>query len=119
MIELVYITLALLASVVVHEAGHALAAIALRLPCHAVASRTPRLRVGIVFGDSSLTRRQEIVVALAGPAANVVFGAISYWLGVPELVLANIVGVANLLPFPRSDGALILGWRSSVVRSAT
>lgn len=95
----------IIVALIVHEIGHALMALALGLDCHLVAKRW---RLGILFGDSTLRRWQVVVVAAAGPLANVVFAAIAYELGMSMLVLGNLVAVLNLVPFPHSDGAKML-----------
>ncbi len=107
--------LALFVCVVLHELGHALAA-----RRHGIGTRDIMLLpIGGVARLESIPTRpsQEIVVALAGPAVNVVLAAAGFvWLSLagPEawlqrLVIANISLVLfNLIPAFPMDGGRVL-----------
>ena len=105
-------------ALVIHESGHAMAALALRLPCRAVLTRYgPGVRIG---SDSiRLERWQVVVTAAAGPAANIGLAALAYRFGLPLLVLANIeFAVVNLLPLPHSDGSRMLRPARALARAS-
>jgi Zn-dependent protease len=105
------------ASVVAHEAGHALA-------LRALGGRVERIclgRVGAVHAPSPLEPRKALWVALAGPGANLVLtgpgwpavalGSPSqwWWAMVAIWCLVNTVMAArNLVPSGRTDGAQTL-----------
>jgi Zn-dependent protease len=98
----------LLASLLVHEAGHMLAAGFLRVPV-----REFGLRLGGAYirRACATRRRDEILIAASGPLVNLVIALPLIFvprLG-PQLAMCNLVlGVINLLPLPSSDGLRIL-----------
>jgi len=98
----------LLASLLLHEAGHMLTAIFLRVPV-----REFGLRLGGAYNRRACAtcRRDEILIAASGPLMNLLLVVpliLVPRLG-PELATFNLVlGVFNLLPFPSSDGLRIL-----------
>jgi hypothetical protein len=97
--------LAIAATILAHEAGHATVAQALRLPWKPTWTRHgPGVRIG---SDAiTLTRRQIIATSLGGPLANLVLVAIGYELGLPLLVLFGLdFAVFNLVRIHR------FGWR--------
>src|SRR5271165_5867522 len=101
------------ASLLVHEAGHMAAAIALHVPV-----REFGLRLGGAYIQraSAGNRRDEILISAAGPFTNLCL-TLPLWF-VPQigtqLALCNLIlGVANLLPLPSSDGLRILRTLSS------
>lgn len=106
MTALVLLMLAsILAALAAHEAGHAIAAQAFRLPWKPVLTRHGP---GISIGNDQLrlTRAQIAVTAAAGPAMSLMFAA-AIWKLSPFAALASLeLGVFNLL-LPRSDGALL------------
>ncbi|RMH49757.1 MAG: CBS domain-containing protein [Bacteroidetes bacterium] len=118
--------LLLFGCVLLHEFGHALAARRFGIP-------TPDITLLPIGGVARLQRmpdqpRQELIVALAGPAVNVVIAAVLLWLMarpgdafswgpltdhraglVPRLAWVNIVLVVfNLIPAFPMDGGRVL-----------
>ncbi|GEM_PF-5854607 len=105
------------ASVVAHEVGHALV-------LRAVGGRAERIclgTVGAVHAPSPLEPGRSLCVALAGPGANLVLGALGWpllavsspvrwwWVLVGIWSLVNTaVAVRNLVPSDRTDGAQAL-----------
>ena len=108
----------LLASLLVHEAGHMLAASFLRVPV-----REFGLRLGGAYNRRAYAtrRRDEILIAASGPLMNLLLVVPVIFvprLG-PQLATCNLVlGVINLLPLPSSDGLRILRnlWGSTIPR---
>ena len=98
----------LLASLLLHEAGHMLTATFLRVPVR---------EFGLILGGAynrrayATCRRDEILIAASGPLTNlrlIVPVIFIPRLG-PQLATCNLVlGVVNLLPLPSSDGLHIL-----------
>ncbi len=98
----------LLASLLLHEAGHILAALYFRVPVR---------EFGLAFAGAytrrayATRRRHEILIAAAGPAMNLLL--VIPFLFLPQygaqLALCNLLlGIINLLPIPSSDGLRIL-----------
>lgn len=99
-----------LGSLLLHEAGHALAAVL-------VGGRVRSLRLGIAGGstrwEGAPSKRTYVLVTLAGPVTNAAAALIaSRFDSFPNQLFAGfnaILAVGNLLPLPRgSDGALLL-----------
>jgi len=93
----------LIASLLLHEVGHMLAATALRVPV-----REFGLRLGGAYNRRAYAtrRRDELIISAAGPLMNL-------FLVVPLLFVPRLGGqlalcVVNLLPLPSSDGLRIL-----------
>lgn len=93
-------------AVLAHEAGHALAAQALRLPWRPVLSwRGPGIRIG---SDSPrLTRWQVGLTAAAGPLASILL-AVAAWTAHPFVAVVSLDLALWNLVLPRSDGRLVL-----------
>jgi Zn-dependent protease len=98
----------LLASFLLHEAGHILTATLLRVPV-----REFGLRLGGAYNRRAYAtrRRDEILIAASGPLMNLLLVIPVIFvprLG-PQLATCNLMlGVVNLLPLPSSDGLRIL-----------
>jgi Zn-dependent protease len=90
--------------IVCHEAGHAAAAQAAGLDWKPIARLPWRIGIGVVIPEGGLHPRDELRIALAGPAASIMLAIVTFgawrWLG----VYSGLVAAANLLPFPGSDG---------------
>lgn len=94
--------------IVLHEAGHLLAARLLGAEIKAI--RLTSIR------HSALSPGRNLVIALAGPLANLLFAIFCWHLfGLYNLVF----GLANLLPFSHSDGRQAWGhwklWKAEAV----
>lgn len=98
----------LLSSLLLHEAGHMLAATALKVPVRGFGLKL----VGSYVRRAHATRRRdEILIAASGPLMNLLI--VVPLLFVPRLgahlAMCNLaLGVVNLLPLPSSDGLRIL-----------
>ena len=98
----------LLASLLLHEVGHMIAAAILRVPV-----REFGLKLGgaYVRRAQALRRRDEILIAVSGPLINLL--VVVPLIFVPrlgfQLATCNLMlGVINLLPLPSSDGLRVL-----------
>ena len=99
---------AIAASLLLHEMGHMLAAILLRVPV-----REFGLCVGGAYNRRAFAgcRRDEILISAAGPLANLLVVIPLLYLPVIGVQLAScnlLLCVGNLLPLPSSDGLRIL-----------
>ncbi len=105
------------ASLLLHEVGHMLAAILLRVPVREFGlclcgAYNRRAHAGC--------RRDEVLISAAGPLMNLLFVLPLLYLSVigTKLALCNLsLCVVNLLPLPSSDGLRILRtiWASNRV----
>jgi membrane-associated protease RseP (regulator of RpoE activity) len=114
---------ALFAALLVHEAGHALAAWRCGVPVLAVRVGWPRVAgwrgfeaglvpvVGwVVVDDRAAAPRTRLWLALAGPLASLALSPLVLlpgWIGLLGLV-SLILALANLLPLPPLDGGKAL-----------
>lgn len=105
---IVQLVAGLVAVLCIHEAGHAAAAILLRLPWAPVITRRgPGIRIG--RADLDLTRWQVRITAVGGPIANIILTYVCARLGLAIIALMSLeFAVVNLLPLPHSDGSRIL-----------
>jgi len=98
----------LLASLLLHEAGHMLAATMLKVP---VREFGLSLLGAYVRRAQATRRRHEILIAASGPLMNFLLVVPLLFvprLG-PQLATCNLLlGVINLMPLPSSDGLRIL-----------
>jgi Zn-dependent protease len=106
-------------SILIHELGHAAAALSL-------GSKGAAIRLyamgGLTYSDRQLSRWRDVLVSLAGPGAGFLFGGLMYgvhqvWpptnhfanVVYSDLLWVNIVwGIVNLLPVPPLDGGHVL-----------
>jgi len=97
-----------LASLLLHEGGHLLAAAFLGVP---VREFGLELRGAYIRRARATCRRDEVLIAASGPLMNLLVAVPLMY--IPHLgthvALCNVVlGVINLLPLPSSDGMRIL-----------
>ncbi len=98
----------LIASLLLHEAGHMFTATLLRVP---VREFGLKLSGAYIRRASATRRRDEILIAASGPLMNllIVIPLLTVPRLGPELAMCNLLlGVINLLPLPSSDGLRIL-----------
>lgn len=97
----------LLAVVVVHELGHVTVATMLGISWMPVLTRRgPGIQIG--RDDLRLSRVQRGLTAAAGPAASLLLAACLWTSGQRLPAVASLeIAVANLLPFPHSDGRTV------------
>lgn len=104
----------LFGSVLLHELGHAV--VARRLGIQILGIELHFIGGAAKMGQPPRSARDEIVIAVAGPAVSFVLGAVSYGLSLATgvaffglLALINLVlGVFNLLPALPMDGGRVL-----------
>jgi Zn-dependent protease len=87
-----------------HEAGHAGAAQSAGLEWRAFARLPWRLGVAVVVPAQGLHARDELLVALAGPAASAALALVTFQTWLWLAVLSGLVAIVNLIPLPGSDG---------------
>lgn len=92
------------ASLLLHECGHLLAARALRVEVREIGFC---LRGSYIRREAARTTLDDALIALSGPLANALIaaslwtlGGVGHWLAIYNLVLM----ASNLLPLPGSDG---------------
>ncbi len=90
-----------------HELGHLLAALALGLPPHGL---SPTLSGGLRLMLPALPDERELLLALAGPAANLIFSLVLRQLACSPALAASslLLGLSSLLPFLPLDGGRAL-----------
>jgi hypothetical protein len=91
--------------VLVHEEGHLLAA---RLLGYDARLTWRWQGPGVEWSGARARVRDRALVTAAGPAASAVAGVVLWPLFWPFAVLVAMVGVAQLVPLPYSDGARLL-----------
>jgi len=100
MAELVAIALV----VVCHEAGHAAAAQSAGLEWRAFARLPWKIGVAVVVPRRGLDPRDDLFIALAGPAASTALAVLTFQTWMWLSVLSGVVAIVNLVPVPGSDG---------------
>lgn len=113
-------TLISIAAAVIHEGGHLLMMALCGVPPKSVMIHA----FGVVICEQTqvaLSRHREVLISLAGPAANGIAAGISLlchrWIPVESFVLTNgALGLFNLLPVDSLDGGRALWiWLSPVM----
>jgi Zn-dependent protease len=97
-----------LASLLLHEAGHILAAAILKVP---VCELGLQFRGAYIRRAHATRRRDEILIAASGPLMNLMVVVPLIFVPRMGLQLATcnlMLGLINLLPIPASDGQRIL-----------
>src|SRR5512142_1485901 len=97
------------ASVLLHEAAHAVAAFSLGVRTKTIGGS---FKGGYIIREYATTRLAEAVITLAGPSLNLLLGLtfllipskFSWWVAFMNLVLC----VTNLVPIGPTDGARLL-----------
>jgi Zn-dependent protease len=96
--------IALLLVIVCHEAGHAAAARSAGLECRAFARLPWKVGVAVVVPARGLDPRDDLFIALAGPAASTALAITTFQTWTWLSVLSGAVAILNLVPLPGSDG---------------
>jgi len=96
-------------AIISHEAGHAAAAHAVGLEWRPFVRLPWKLGVAVVAPAGGLRPRDDLLIALAGPAASALLAAVSFQVS-PELsLLSGLLAVLNLVPLPGTDGRRAIG----------
>lgn len=90
--------------IVCHEAGHAAAAQASGLEWRAFARLPWKIGVAIVVPEHGLHPRDDLFIALAGPAASTALAILTFQTWTSLSLLSGAVAILNLVPVPGSDG---------------
>ena len=112
------LTIVVFGSVLLHELGHALAARAFGIPTRSI-TLYPFGGVAALQVDAERPR-EELRIALAGPAVNLVLGVLGLFAwraglpGAGQFTLINFgMGIFNLLPaYPMDGGRVLRAWLS-------
>ena len=95
---------ALVIVILSHEAGHAAAAQSMGLEWRPFARLPWKFGVAVVVPARGLHPRDDLFIALAGPAASTALAVLTFqtwpWLS----VLSGLIATLNLIPMPGSDG---------------
>jgi stage IV sporulation protein FB len=100
---------AILIAVVVHEAGHAAAAQAVGLEWRPFARLPWKLGIAVLAPEPGIRPRDDLLIALAGPAASALLAALTFQVAPWLSLLSGLLAVLNLVPLPGSDGRRAIG----------
>ena len=90
--------------IVCHEAGHAAAAQSAGLEWRAFARLPWKIGVAVVVPRRGLDPRDDLFIALAGPAASTALAVLTFQTWTWLSLLSGITAILNLVPLPGSDG---------------
>jgi stage IV sporulation protein FB len=100
---------AIVIAIICHEAGHAAAAQAVGLEWRPFARLPWKIGVAVVAPGPGIRPRDDLVIALAGPAASALLAAFTFQVAPWLSLLSAMLAVLNLLPFPGTDGRRAIG----------
>jgi Zn-dependent protease len=96
--------LAIALVVVCHEAGHAAAAQSAGLEWRVFARLPWKIGVAVVVPPRGLDPRDDLFIALAGPAASTALAVLTFQTWTWLSLFSGFVALLNLVPLPGSDG---------------
>ena len=96
-------------AIVSHEAGHAAAAQAVGLQWRPFVRLPWKIGVVVVAPDPGIRARDDLFIALSGPAASAMLAALTFEISPTLSLLSACLAVLNLLPFPGTDGWRAIG----------
>jgi Zn-dependent protease len=100
---------AIVLAIVSHEAGHAAAAQAVGLQWRPFARLPWKIGVVVLAPEPGIRPRDDLLIALAGPAASAMLAALAFQVSPHLSLLSGMLAVLNLLPFPGTDGWRAIG----------
>jgi Zn-dependent protease len=99
----------ILIAIVSHEAGHAAAAQAVGLRWRPFVRLPWKIGVVVLAPEPGIRPRDDLFIALAGPAASAMLAALTFQISPALSVLSGCLAVLNLLPLPGTDGWRAIG----------
>jgi Zn-dependent protease len=100
---------AIVIAIVCHEAGHAAAARAVGLAWRPFARLPWKIGVAVVAPEPGIRPRDDLLIALAGPASSALLAALTFQIAPWLSLLSALLAVLNLMPLPGSDGMRAIG----------
>ena len=100
---------AIVIAIISHEAGHAAAAQAIGLEWRPFARLPWKFGVAVVAPRLGMRPRDDLLIALAGPAASAMLAALTFQLSPWLSLFSALLAVLNLAPIPGSDGWRAIG----------
>lgn len=93
-----------IAAMILHEVGHVLTSLVLKVKVHQVGIHWK----GLYIRRASGTAAQNLAITLGGPGMNLWLALLFYRMS-PHFALCNLViGIINLMPIQASDGSRAL-----------